>query len=120
METLDQAPGMLGFLFVAPADFVLDERDAQMVLDGGAEALAAALESLSTLSDWTTETIQTALRASLVEGLGLKPRKAFGAVRVAITGRRVSPPLFESMELLGREQSLARIEAALGRTRGDV
>ncbi len=120
METLDQAPGMLGFLFVAPADFVLDERDAQMVLDAGAEALAAALESLSTLSDWTTETIQTALRASLVEGLGLKPRKAFGAVRVAITGRRVSPPLFESMELLGREQSLARIEAALGRTRGDV
>jgi glutamyl-tRNA synthetase len=52
------------------------------------------------------------VRAALIEGLGLKPKLAFGPVRVAATGRRISPPLFESLELLGRESSLARIEAA--------
>ena len=64
------------------------------------------------MSDWTTDAIEAALRTSLVEGLGLKPRNAFGPVRVAITGRRISPPLFESMELLGREKSLHRLEQA--------
>ncbi|MGC8069040.1 hypothetical protein, partial [Salmonella enterica] len=58
---------------------------------------------------WTTEAIEEALRTALVDGLGLKPRKAFGAVRSAVSGRKVSPPLFESMELLGRESSLARL-----------
>ena len=52
---------------------------------------------------------------ALVDGLGLKPKNAFGPVRVAVTGRTVSPPLFESMELLGRERSLARLEAARSR-----
>jgi glutamyl-tRNA synthetase len=55
----------------------------------------------------------------LVEALGLKPRKAFGPIRVAITGSLVSPPLFESMELLGRERSLQRLREArdrIGRT----
>ena len=56
--------------------------------------------------------IEEALRSALVDGLGLKPRNAFGPVRVAITGSTVSPPLFESMELLGRERSLARLAAA--------
>ena len=62
--------------------------------------------------DWTTEAIEAALRTSLVEGLGLKPKNAFGPVRVAISGRRISPPLFESLELLGREKSLHRLEQA--------
>jgi glutamyl-tRNA synthetase len=53
------------------------------------------------------------LKDALVDGLGLKPRKAFAPVRVAITGRTVSPPLYESMELLGRERSLGRLRAAL-------
>jgi len=56
--------------------------------------------------------IEAALRAALIEGLGLKPKLAFGPVRVAVTGRRISPPLFESLELIGRESSLARIDAA--------
>ena len=56
--------------------------------------------------------IEAALRAALVEGLGLKPKLAFGPVRVAVTGRRVSPPLFESMELLGRERTLGRLRCA--------
>jgi glutamyl-tRNA synthetase len=54
-----------------------------------------------------------ALRTALVEKLGLKPRLAFGPVRAAVTGSRVSPPLFESIELLGRQSTLARIAAAL-------
>ena len=60
------------------------------------------------------QSIEKALREALVEELGLKPRLAFGPVRVAVTGSRVSPPLFESLELLGRERSLARLEAARG------
>jgi len=59
-----------------------------------------------------TAGIEAVLRGALVDGLGLKPRNAFGPVRVAITGRRVSPPLFESMELLGRERSLTRLRSA--------
>ena len=67
---------------------------------------------LAGLSSWTTEDIQEALQAALVETLGLKPRVAYGAVRVAVTGRTVSPPLFESLELLGPERTLARLRAA--------
>ena len=58
--------------------------------------------------------VEAALRAALVEGLGLKPKLAFGPVRVAVTGRRISPPLFESIELLGRDRTLARLQSALG------
>ena len=50
---------------------------------------------------------------ALIEGMELKPRVAFGPVRVAVTGKRISPPLFESLELLGRERSLARLQSAL-------
>jgi glutamyl-tRNA synthetase len=64
------------------------------------------------LPEWTTAAIETALRGELIDKLALKPRNAFGPLRVAITGRQVSPPLFESMELLGREVSLARLRAA--------
>jgi len=58
-----------------------------------------------------TAEIESALRAALVDGLGLKPRLAFTPLRVAVTGRRISPPLFESMELLGRASTVARIAA---------
>ncbi len=85
-----------------------------MLDDEGLKVVAAARDALGALADWTTESIDEALRAALVEGLGLKPRNAFGPVRVAVTGRKVSPPLFESLELLGREESLARLDAAPG------
>ena len=64
--------------------------------------------------------IEEALKAALVEGLGLKPRQAFGPVRVAVSGRTVSPPLYESMELLGRERTLARLAAARAMTERSV
>ena len=118
METLDQAPGMLGFLLVAPGDFAMAEEDAAAMVDPSAEALDAALVALSEIDQWRAEEIEAGLRAALVEGLALKPRVAFGSVRVAVTGRRVSPPLFESMELLGSQISLDRVRAAAERARG--
>jgi glutamyl-tRNA synthetase len=111
METLAQTRGMLGFLFVDPADFAIDPE--QSVDDEESQrVLAASLEALTGLADWAAEPIEQALRGALIEGLGLKPKVAFGAVRIAVTGRRVSPPLFESMEILGREETLRRLQAA--------
>lgn len=112
IETLDQATGMLGFLLVPDADLAMDPQDREKLLVGSAGVSTAAIHALQTLTEWTTTAIEAALRASLIDGLGLKPRQAFGAVRVAITGRRVSPPLFESMESLGRESSLTRLQSA--------
>jgi glutamyl-tRNA synthetase len=113
LETLGQAPGMLGFLFVGDR-FEVDAADAEKVLtEQGREVVRAAREALVDLPGFTAEPIQQALRTALVEGMGLKPKLAFGPVRVAVTGRRVSPPLFESMELLGREESLRRLGLAL-------
>ncbi|MFF0270667.1 glutamate--tRNA ligase [Kribbella sp. NPDC004536] len=112
MNTLDESVDMLGFLFVDDASFTVDPDAAAKVLTGDANAvLDAAAKALADV-EWTTEAIEAALRASLIDGLGLKPKNAFGPVRVAISGRRISPPLFESLELLGREKSLRRLEQA--------
>ena len=114
METLDQAVGMLGFLF-AGAGFTVDASDAAAVLTPDAmPTLTAAIEALDHCSPWTAVQIETALREALVEGLGHKPKVAFGPVRVAVTGRRVSPPLFESLEILGADVTLQRLRGALG------
>lgn len=112
MNTLSESVDMLGFLFVDEDAFTLDPDAAGKVLTGDAGAvLEASVKALSD-AEWTTEAIEAALRTSLIEGLGLKPKNAFGPVRVAISGRRISPPLFESLELLGREKSLHRLEQA--------
>jgi glutamyl-tRNA synthetase len=114
METLGQAVGMLGFLFAADGSFQPDPDDAARMLGGDAvPVLRAARTALGDVAEWQAAEIEAALRAALIEGLGLKPKVAFGSLRVAVTGRRVSPPLFESIELLGREPTLARIDAAL-------
>ncbi|CAB4611092.1 unannotated protein [freshwater metagenome] len=113
LENLKQAVGMVGFLLVQPEEFTLEEADAKAVLGEDAdETLAAAITALEALPEWSTDAIHEALKSALVEGLGLKPKFAFGPVRVAITGRRISPPLFESMEILGRDVSLARLNSA--------
>ena len=108
MNKLTEAPPMLGFLFADEVEQV-DELD-----DAGRDVVRAAHEALAALGTWSTAEIETALREALIDGLGLKPRVAFGPVRVAVTGRRVSPPLFESLELLGRDRSLARLAAVSG------
>ena len=114
INKLTEAVEMLGFLFVDEADFVRDEADVAKLLDEqGREIVQASYDAVSGLHEWSTAAIQEALQGALVDTLGLKPRVAFGPVRVAVTGRRISPPLFESMELLGRERSLARLSSAL-------
>ena len=111
MTVLEEAPGMLGFLVVAPDAFVVDPQAVASLDEAAPQALAAAAGALSALDGWTAAGIESALRSALVDGLGLKPKVAFTPVRVAVTGRRVSPPLFESMALLGREVSQDRLTA---------
>ncbi|MGN7781140.1 glutamate--tRNA ligase [Mycolicibacterium sp. 22603] len=102
--------------FFDDASYGIDEKAAAKELKPEAGAvLDAALTALEPLSEWTTAAIEEALKAALLEELELKPRKAFGPLRVAITGATISPPLFESMELLGRERSMARLRAARDR-----
>ncbi|RFU19492.1 glutamate--tRNA ligase [Geodermatophilus marinus] len=109
---LSDAVELLRFLFVE--DVEIDPAAAAKQLSGpeAAEVLDAAAAALRDLGDWTTEAVEAALRTALVDGLGRKPRQAFGPVRVAVSGRTVSPPLYESIELLGRERTLARLAAA--------
>lgn len=108
---LGEAPEMLGFLFKAD-DAVDIADDARKALpENSGEVLDAALTALAGVETWDAESLQAALRSALVDALGLKPRLAFGPVRTAISGRKVSPPLFESMVILGRESSLARVRA---------
>jgi glutamyl-tRNA synthetase len=114
ISKLSDAVEMLGFLFVDGAGFKIDPDDAAKVLTpASAEVLAAAEKALTRLDQWTLGGINDALRAALLDELGLKPKAAFVPVRVAVTGRRVSPPLFESIELLGRDRALRRLAQAL-------
>ena len=114
MENLNQGVQMLSFLFVddAVTPLVLDD-DARAMVAGSAEVLVAARSALAQVEPFTTEAIEQALREALIEGLELKPKVAFGPVRAAVSGRRVSPPLFESIELLGRDRTLSRLDLAL-------
>jgi glutamyl-tRNA synthetase len=98
--------------FLNDSTFGLDEKSAAKELRGEAVAvLDAALGALGAVGEWTTEAIEAALKKALLDDMGLKPRKAFGPLRVAATGATVSPPLFESLELLGRNRSLDRLRA---------
>lgn len=111
---LGEAPEMLAFLF--KNDDAIDVADdARKGLPQNlTEVLDAAIAALDPITDWTAENIQTALKEALVEGMGIKPRLAFGPVRTAVSGRRISPPLFESMVILGKEPSLKRLQAFRG------
>jgi glutamyl-tRNA synthetase len=114
VQTLGQAVSMVRFLLVDGDAFVVDETAAAKQLGPDGQAVvAAAIPALEALGGWEHGAIEAALKTALVDGLNLKPRNAFGPVRVAITGSTVSPPLFESMHILGRERSLARLRAAL-------
>jgi glutamyl-tRNA synthetase len=111
ITVLSEAPGMIGFMFQKSTELTLEE-DALASLPANAkEIIESAIKTLEELADFNTVELQAALSAALVEGLGEKPRNAFGPIRTAISGRRVTPPLFECMELLGKQESLARLEA---------
>jgi glutamyl-tRNA synthetase len=108
---LGEAVGMIGFLLVGD-DALVVEDDARAGLreDAGEvlETAAAALEPIPA-DAFSTEATRAALTTALVEILGLKPRVAFTPLRTAVSGRKVSPPLFESMEILGKASTLARL-----------
>lgn len=111
MNLLGETPGLLGFLFRSD-DQIQIAPDAQKQLKESApQVLQAAVQALEPLDDFTAEPIEAALREAIVEGLEIKPRLAFGPVRTAVSGERISPPLFESLEILGKESSLNRIKA---------
>lgn len=99
--------------FLNDEQYAIDPKAAAKEL--GPEArpvLDAAISALDGVTDWTTSNIEAALKAALIEDMALKPRKAFGPIRVGVTGSTISPPLFESLELLGRDRSLRRLRAA--------
>ena len=104
LSTLGQYPSYAGFFF---HDVEVDPA----ALNGGAPVLAAAAEELAAVEPFTAERIEETLRG-VAERLELSPRKAFQPIRIAVTGSNVSPGLFESIELLGRDRSLQRIRAA--------
>ncbi|MCX6435435.1 MAG: glutamate--tRNA ligase [Actinobacteria bacterium] len=109
---LNEVPPMLKFLFVK--EFAVEAESLSKVTDAASkDVLKRAITELTPLTVWTHDSIEAALRSSLIEEMGLKPRIAFGSVQIAVTGSTISPPLFESMELLGKNVSLERISAAL-------
>ncbi|OFB36302.1 glutamate--tRNA ligase [Mycolicibacterium sp. (ex Dasyatis americana)] len=108
---LGDAWGLLKFF--DDGSYEIDEKAAAKELrEEAAPVLDAALSALEGIREWNTANIEAALKTALLDGLELKPRKAFGPIRVAVTGATISPPLFESMELLGADRSLARLRAA--------
>ena len=110
--TLSEIPQMLKFLFVH--DFAIETESLPKVTDAASkDVLTRSLSELEPLTQWTHTEIEAALRSSLIDEMGLKPRVAFGAVRIATTGSTISPPLFESMELLGKEACISRLRTAL-------
>ncbi|MFG6476427.1 glutamate--tRNA ligase [Microbacterium sp. P06] len=111
VQLLGEVPGMLGFLFTNDITY---QDDAMKGLPANAgEVLVASAAALELVpeAEFTAAAVQEALAGALVEELGLKPRVAYGPPRVALTGRRISPPLFESMELLGKAESIRRLGA---------
>lgn len=111
ITVLSEAVGMLSFLFVSSKDIVIEEDAKKGLPENAKQIVAAAIEALETISDseFLTDKIQHLMSEVLVEKMGEKPKNAFGPLRTAISGRRVSPPLFESMEILGKAETLARL-----------
>lgn len=109
---LADAWDLLRFLFAPADDFAIDPAAGKKNLGEAARpVLDATVEALEPLTVWTAGEIEEALKTALIERLELKPRKAFAPVRVAVTGSHISPPLYESMELLGRAETMRRLRA---------
>ncbi|MBV7363978.1 glutamate--tRNA ligase [Actinomycetaceae bacterium TAE3-ERU4] len=108
IQTLSESRSMLGFLFCSLDDLEYDEKSLKKLKPEAKDVLASSIEVLEN-TEFELEALENALRAKLVEEMEIKPRLAFGPLRVAVTGCQVSPPLFESMVILGKEESIARL-----------
>lgn len=109
---MNEVTAMLKFLFVEHVQF--EEESAEKIAEEPSQhVIKKALEVLADLDEWKHDQIEAKLRAALLDEMGLKPRVAFGPVRIAVTGSHISPPLFESMELLGKERAISRLKAAV-------
>ena len=112
--TLAEIPSMLNFLFMK--DFIVAPDELSKIQDDSSQqVLKVALAKVVSLDSWNHANIESTLRVALIEELGLKPRIAFSALRIAVTGSHISPPLFESLELLGKERSIERINAVISK-----
>ena len=122
MVLLTEAPALVRPFFIADDHLVIDEDARAQLKDDSGQVLDAALRVLGDLDDhgtgllgtgsaWNAATIEAALREAIVDGLGIKPRFAFGPLRTAVSGARISPPLFESMEILGKTSTLSRLRS---------
>jgi glutamyl-tRNA synthetase len=114
LQTLAEAPDQLRFLFGEPEP---TDKAKAFLIPKNSDVLDRALAALEALTDWEHVPIRSALEA-VAKNLEVKPKDAFQMIRAAVTFSTVSPPLFESMELLGRERSLERLRAAIERARG--
>jgi glutamyl-tRNA synthetase len=111
---LAEIPAMLSFLF--KENFKVTPEELSKITDEASqEVLRVALSKVESLASWDHASIEACLRTALIEELGLKPRVAFSAIRIAVTGSHISPPLFESLQLLGRERSINRIKAVISK-----
>jgi glutamyl-tRNA synthetase len=111
---LAEIPAMLNFLFAR--DFKVDSGGLSKLSDTTSQkVLKVALVNVESLQSWNHLEIEAILRKALIDELGLKPRNAFSALRIAVTGSHISPPLFESLELLGKERSITRIKAVISK-----
>jgi glutamyl-tRNA synthetase len=120
MVLLTEASALVRPFFIGDDEIeIAEDARAQLKDDSGA-VLAAAVKALEDVNDsrsgvlgsesgWTAPVIEAALRSAIVEGMGIKPKFAFGPLRTAVSGQRISPPLFESMEILGKTSTLARL-----------
>jgi glutamyl-tRNA synthetase len=110
ITVLGESVDMLSFLFVESSKIEIEEDAKKALPDNAKTIVAAALDALQDLESFTTDALHDLMNQVLVESMGEKPRNAFGPLRTAISGKRVSPPLFESMEILGKAETLARLE----------
>jgi glutamyl-tRNA synthetase len=120
MVLLTEASALVRPFFVGDDEIeIAEDARAQLKDDSGA-VLAAAIKALEDVDDsrsgvlgsdsgWTAPVIEAALRSAIVEEMGIKPKFAFGPLRTAVSGQRISPPLFESMEILGKTSTVARL-----------
>ncbi|QIT11029.1 glutamate--tRNA ligase [Clavibacter michiganensis] len=116
MQLLGEAPDLLSFLFTTADALPYDDAAVQALKDDAPEVLAASRGALAGVphTQWDIDLVQEVLQNTLITGMGMKPRLAYGPLRVAVSGRRISPPLFESMVLLGKDETIARLDRLAG------